>query len=74
MRVDENGSLMFDLDGQMTYYNDTYNYDNQDFPNTERYFKGCLSLPIYPSLKNEELEYIVKSIKNIVLLNNTNKP
>jgi len=59
---------------QMTYYKDTYNLDNQDFPNTERYFKGCLSLPIYPSLKNEELEYIVKSIKNIVLQNNTNKP
>ncbi|MED5274909.1 MAG: DegT/DnrJ/EryC1/StrS family aminotransferase, partial [Pseudomonadota bacterium] len=48
---------------QMTYYKETYNLDNQDFPNTERYFKGCLSLPIYPSLKNEELEHIVKSIK-----------
>lgn len=48
---------------RMTYYKDTYNLDAQDFPNTEKYYHGCLSLPIYPSLKNEELEYIVKSIK-----------
>ena len=48
---------------QMTYYKDTYNLDVRDFPNTEKYFNGCLSLPIYPSLKNEELEHIVKSIK-----------
>lgn len=51
---------------RMTYYNTVYNLNTKDFPNAERIWKGCISLPIYPSLKNEELKYICQTIREIV--------
>ena len=34
------------------------------FPNTEKAFATSLSIPIYPSLKDKEIKYIIKTIKN----------
>jgi dTDP-4-amino-4,6-dideoxygalactose transaminase len=51
---------------RMTYYKERYGLRPEDFPNAERIWKGCVSLPIYPSLNNEELEYICKTIRNIL--------
>ncbi len=34
-----------------------------DFPNTEKYYEECISLPIHPKLKLNQLKYIVKNIK-----------
>jgi dTDP-4-amino-4,6-dideoxygalactose transaminase len=55
---------------RMTYYKDTYNLSQDDFPNTEKIWKGTVSLPIFPELKIEELEFICKSIKEILRPNN----
>ena len=38
-------------------------YKEGDFPNSERFSKQILSLPMYPELKNEEVHYICKKIK-----------
>lgn len=35
-------------------------------PNAESYYKGCISLPIYPTLSNEEQEYVIKTIHNFL--------
>ena len=43
---------------RMKYYRETYRFDPLDYPNAERVWRGCLSLPLYPQLKEEELEYI----------------
>lgn len=51
---------------RMTYYRDRYNLSAEDYPQAERRWKGCVSLPIYPSLKNDELEYICMTIKSIL--------
>jgi dTDP-4-amino-4,6-dideoxygalactose transaminase len=48
---------------RMTYYRERYGLKPEDFPNAERHWQGCLSLPVYPSLTNAELEYIVRSVK-----------
>lgn len=40
---------------RMTYYQKRYNLDPEDFPNTEKLWKGTVSLPVYPELTNEEL-------------------
>lgn len=45
------------------YYKKKYNYKNLDFPNTEKYFKKAISLPIYPNLKLSE----VKKIANFII-------
>jgi dTDP-4-amino-4,6-dideoxygalactose transaminase len=51
---------------RMTYYRERYGLRPEDFPNAERIWKGCVSLPIYPTLKNEDLEYICTAIRNIL--------
>lgn len=33
-----------------------------DFKVTENYYGGCLSLPMFPTLKNEELDFIIETI------------
>jgi dTDP-4-amino-4,6-dideoxygalactose transaminase len=52
---------------RMTYYKETYNLNPEDFPNTERIWKGTVSLPIYPELKDDELMFISHTIKKILV-------
>lgn len=47
---------------RMTYYREHYGLRPEDFPNAERIWKGCVSLPIYPSLSEKDLDYICSSI------------
>lgn len=51
---------------RMSYYQKRYSLVPEDFPNAEKIWRGCISLPIYPSLTNNELEHICSSIKNII--------
>ena len=37
------------------------------FPNSENYYATAISLPMFPDLKTEEIEYITDKIKNILL-------
>lgn len=37
-----------------------------DYPNAEDYYKHCISLPLYPDLKDSDLKEIIKRIKNIL--------
>ena len=36
-----------------------------DFPNAEDYYKRSISLPIYPTLKLEEQNYVIQSLKSL---------
>ncbi len=33
-----------------------------DFPNAEKYYQNCLSIPMYPTLSVEEQKFVIKSI------------
>ena len=46
------------------YYRDLGFQENQ-FPNSEEYAKTAISLPLYPELEKNELQYIIKNIQNI---------
>jgi dTDP-4-amino-4,6-dideoxygalactose transaminase len=52
---------------QMSYYRETYNLFPEDYPNSEKIWRGTVSLPIYPDLKKNELEYISSTIKNFFI-------
>lgn len=35
-----------------------------DFPNAEKYYKHCISLPMFPSLTNEEQEFVIEKVNS----------
>ncbi len=51
---------------RMTYYRDHYRLDPAGFPEAERIWQGCVSLPIYPALTGDELEYIADALWDIL--------
>jgi len=48
------------------YYARVYGYTPGDFPNAEDAFSRCLSLPIYPTLGDDEVERIIRTVKRVV--------
>jgi dTDP-4-amino-4,6-dideoxygalactose transaminase len=50
----------------MTYYRQEYNLSPTDFPNTEKTWRGNISLPIYPYIATDELYYVYNTIKKIL--------
>ncbi len=48
------------------YYSKKYKYKYGNFPEAEKYYNNCLSIPIFPDLKNHEVNYIVKTISKII--------
>lgn len=47
------------------FYRKNFNYDPKDFPNSEWFYEREVSLPIYPSLSEEEQLYIIENIIDI---------
>ncbi len=41
-------------------------YGKEETPKMDRYYKEALSLPMYPSLEQEEQEYVIKTLKKLV--------
>jgi dTDP-4-amino-4,6-dideoxygalactose transaminase len=50
----------------LKYYRKTFGYKEGDFPVSEDIGKRTISLPLYPSLKNNEIIYVVESLKSII--------
>jgi len=48
-----------------TYYRNQFNYKEGDLPQTEKLSKKVITLPMYPSMKKEELDYMIGLIKKI---------
>ena len=49
----------------LTYYKSKYSLRVNDFPVALRTFQQVLSLPIYPSMSDEEVKFVIKNIKKI---------
>lgn len=45
----------------MPYYREQ-GWNPGDFPNAEKYYERCISLPMFPTLTDEELEYVIETI------------
>lgn len=48
----------------LTYFREQYGFNPEDFPIAELIGKRTISLPLYPRLKDGEIEYTIDSIKN----------
>lgn len=47
----------------MPYYR-SFGWKEGDMPFAETYYKHCISLPMFPTLTNEELEYVIYSVNS----------
>lgn len=48
-------------------YYEALGYGNENTPIMDDYYEKAISLPIYPKLKFEELDYVIKSLKEYLL-------
>lgn len=51
----------------MPYYRQ-FGWKEGDFPKSENYYRKCLSLPIYPTLTDEEQTFVIKTIEEFYAL------
>jgi UDP-4-amino-4,6-dideoxy-N-acetyl-beta-L-altrosamine transaminase len=47
----------------MPYYQQ-FGWKEGDFPNAEGYYSSCISLPMFPTLRDEEQQIVIETIKN----------
>ncbi len=48
------------------FYKETYGYKDGDYPIAEKYYEQELSLPLYPGLSDEDVENVIKAVKEVV--------
>lgn len=47
----------------MPYYKQ-FGWIEGDMPHSENYYKGCISLPMYPTLSKEEQQYVIECVNS----------
>jgi hypothetical protein len=45
------------------YYKENFPINESDFSNSEKYYSEALSFPMYPTLKDEEQDFVISKIK-----------
>jgi len=50
----------------LSYYKNRYGFKRGDFPVSEKYYNRAISIPLYPSLTDVEVEKVVEDIINFV--------
>lgn len=50
----------------MSAYRSRFGYKEGDFPNTEKHFNRIISLPLYPTMTEEETEYVIGAVRDII--------
>jgi dTDP-4-amino-4,6-dideoxygalactose transaminase len=50
----------------LKYYRKTFGYKNGDFPVAEDIGRRTITLPLYPGLKQEEIEYVIRTLKSFM--------
>jgi UDP-4-amino-4,6-dideoxy-N-acetyl-beta-L-altrosamine transaminase/dTDP-4-dehydrorhamnose reductase len=48
------------------YYRNRYGFAEGDFPNAERYYSRTVTLPLYPGLKEADIQYVCETIIRLV--------
>jgi dTDP-4-amino-4,6-dideoxygalactose transaminase len=49
----------------MSYWQQRYNYQPNDFPVANRVFQSCLSLPLYTRMTDEQVERVIHAVEDI---------
>ncbi|WP_010663963.1 DegT/DnrJ/EryC1/StrS family aminotransferase [Marinilabilia salmonicolor] len=51
---------------RLSYYRDNYQLDPSQFPVSEKAWQGTVSLPIFPSMSEEEQLYVIEEMRRIL--------
>jgi len=46
----------------LKYYREQFGYREGDFPAAERIGAGTISLPLYPSLQDDEVDFVIRTV------------
>ena len=49
----------------MPYYKQ-FGWKENDMPNAEKYYKNCISLPMFPTLTNDEQDFVITKIEEFL--------
>ena len=49
----------------LPYYK-KFGWKEGDFPNSENYYKRCISLPMFPTLTEEEQDVVIEKVKEFI--------
>lgn len=49
----------------MSAYTERFGYKPEDFPNAQKHFERCLSLPLYPTMTDEQVQYVIDAVADI---------
>lgn len=50
----------------MSAYRNRFGYHEGDFPNAERFFERIISLPLYPTMTEEQTQYVIDAMADII--------
>ena len=50
----------------LKYYRQTFGYKEGDFPVAEKIGNRTISIPLYPKLKDVEIDYVIKTVKEVI--------
>ena len=48
------------------FFEDHYGYEQERFPETEKYFSSCLSLPLFPDLSDRDFHYVTDTLLSLM--------
>ena len=44
------------------YYRKNYNFNKYDYPQAEQFYERALSIPLFPKMKDEEVDFVIEKI------------
>jgi len=48
------------------FYQKKFGYQKGDFPLAERYYQRAITLPLFPSMTNDDIRYVIKTVTNVI--------
>ncbi|MCP5052127.1 MAG: UDP-4-amino-4,6-dideoxy-N-acetyl-beta-L-altrosamine transaminase, partial [bacterium] len=47
------------------YYREHYGFKPGDFPNTEDYYRQCLTIPLYPKMTDDDIKHVIEAVRSL---------
>lgn len=48
------------------YYQKTWGFKKGDFPKAEKYYEKALTLPLFPGMSDDEVNFVIKTFKKVI--------